>query len=77
MPTELRRELKECILCLSGDCSEKARDSNMLAPLDTVLPPVLGGTFNFRTQGIQALERLKSGKTVGKIVLDNEENTAE
>lgn len=76
MPTELRRQLKECIVCLSGLTAKTGRDNNLLPSLDNVVPPVIGGTFNFRSECIKALEHFKSGKTVGKIVLVNEDNTA-
>ena len=32
---------------------------------------IIGDVFDFRSGAIQALERLKSGKTIGKVVLDN------
>jgi hypothetical protein len=41
--------------------------------LDAVTPPVIGEMFDFRTQTVEALERLKSGGTVGKIVPVNAE----
>jgi hypothetical protein len=79
MPDELRRELRECILCLGGSSADQRgapSSDERFIPLDNVEPPVIGETFDFRTQSIEALERLKGGKTVGKIVLDNSDNTA-
>jgi NADPH:quinone reductase-like Zn-dependent oxidoreductase len=74
MPDELRRELRECILCLSGSSGNSLGDREEFLPLDSVTPPVVGDVFDFRTEGIVALERLKSGETVGKVVLDNSNN---
>jgi NADPH:quinone reductase-like Zn-dependent oxidoreductase len=78
-PDELRRELRECILCLGGSSADQMGSTSSderFIPLDNVEPPVIGETFDFRTQSVEALERLKGGKTVGKIVLDNSDNTA-
>ena len=72
MPKQLRRELRECILCLSG-INETDETSEDYIPLDTVTPPIIGDVFDFRTETIQALERLKSGATIGKVVLDNQQ----
>lgn len=63
---DLNRQLNQCISCLSGDENTDK--------LDKVKPPVVGDTFDFRTQAIDALERLKTGKTVGKVVLYNTNN---
>lgn len=65
---QLRRELSECIACLSGNTKI---DGNMPLCLDSVTPPLIGETFDFHTQGVDAMESLKSGKTVGKVVLVN------
>ena len=71
---DLRRELRDCIQCLSGN--KNVQSLADFPPLDPVTPPVIGDVFDFRTKTIEALERLKSGKTVGKIVLDNALNKA-
>ena len=63
---DLDRELNECISCLSGDGDTDE--------LDNVQPPVIGNMFDFRTQAVDALERLKSGQTIGKVVLENPHN---
>jgi len=81
---ELQRELRECIACLSskddatvGHQSGEAKDvvittNSSRVSLELVTPPVIGERFDFRTQGIDAMEKLKSGKTVGKVVLVND-----
>ena len=33
---------------------------------------MIGETFDFQTQAVDALEKLKSGTTVGKVVLVND-----
>ena len=63
---DLDRELNECISCLSGDGDTDE--------LDNMQPPVIGNMFDFRTQAVDALERLKSGQTIGKVVLENPHN---
>eukprot|EP00536_Pseudo-nitzschia_multiseries_P012641 jgi/Psemu1/326913/estExt_fgenesh1_pg.C_4940009 len=78
---QLRRELGECIACLSGNCdgasvvSCDAREvtTRLRLSLDSVTPPVIGEEFDFRTQAIDAMEKLKGGKTVGKVVLINDD----
>ena len=65
---QLRKELAECIACLSGKTNMKV-DTPLC--LDSVTPPLIGETFDFQTQAIDAMEALKSGKTVGKVVLVN------
>ena len=62
---ELERELNECIKCLG---------SSDYPDLEKVTPPVIGEVFDFKTQAVTAMEKLKSGKTVGKIVLSNVDN---
>lgn len=72
---ELRRELNECIACLSGMEISKYDDiGEVEVPLDAVIPPVVGGTFDFRTEAVEAMEMLKGGSTVGKVVLNNDQN---
>ena len=46
----------------------------MKATLDDVVPPLLGEIFNFRVDRVEAMETLKSGRTVGKVVLENSDN---
>jgi hypothetical protein len=77
----IRQELKDCIFCLGGyDDATKdnhlalLEKSDALVPLDPVTTPVIGETFDFRTETVRALECLKSGGTVGKVVLENMEN---
>jgi len=78
---ELRRQLNECIACLSGITSSKGKmsqDSFILddddIPLDNVTPPMIGNVFDFRMEAVNAMEKLKGGSTVGKVVLDNSNN---
>mmetsp|Transcript_10399 Transcript_10399/g.15663 ORF Transcript_10399/g.15663 Transcript_10399/m.15663 type:complete len:611 (-) Transcript_10399:2555-4387(-) len=70
--SELRRELNECISCLSG--LDECHQTNEDVPLDNIIPPIIGEAFDFRTKAVEALERLKGGKTVGKVVLENDDN---
>ena len=69
--SDLRRELNECIACLSGIGISNGMEDMVL---DSIIPPVIGETFEFRTQAVDAMEMLKGGNTVGKVVLDNNEN---
>jgi NADPH:quinone reductase-like Zn-dependent oxidoreductase len=72
---ELRRELNECIICLSGrEAGSQEKSQGELASLDSVTAPLIGNVFDFRTQAISAMEMLKGGTTVGKVVLDNSKN---
>ena len=73
-PKELRQELYDLICCLNGKTGNVAANTPNAVLLDEVTPPIIGDVFDFRTEAIQALERLKSGKTVGKVVLDNSYN---
>jgi NADPH:quinone reductase-like Zn-dependent oxidoreductase len=75
-PRDLRRELTDCIRCLSGEQSESDDCTGSIASLEHVTPPVVGKVFNFRSETIEAMEYLKSGRSVGKVVLDNSQNTA-
>ncbi len=68
---DLRRELNECVACLSGLDMYEGKDE---MTMELVLPPIIGETFDFRTEAVDAMEMLKSGKTVGKVVLDNSNN---
>ena len=69
--TELRRELNECVACLSGiDCYDGIDEMTM----ELISPPTIGEVFDFRTEAVDAMEKLKGGTTVGKIVLDNSNN---
>lgn len=72
-PEELRRELCDLIGCLNGMSAIDTTTTNHVL-LDGVTPPIIGDVFDFRTGAIEALERLKSGNTVGKVVLDNSYN---
>jgi len=70
---QLRSELSECVSCLSGRpvAEGHADNETLLRSLEKVTPPLIGETFDFHTQAVDALEALKSGKTVGKVVLVN------
>ena len=77
---QLRKELNECISCLSGrnvnapvteDINSNI-DEDMT--LDLVSPPLIGDTFDFRNEAVDAMEKLKGGKTAGKVVLINNSN---
>mmetsp|Transcript_32883 Transcript_32883/g.77630 ORF Transcript_32883/g.77630 Transcript_32883/m.77630 type:complete len:288 (+) Transcript_32883:1329-2192(+) len=78
---QLRRELRECIACLGGsdnfatvDCGEMGDTATRFGlSLNSVTPPVIGEQFDFRTQAVDAMEKLKGGKTVGKVVLINDD----
>jgi NADPH:quinone reductase-like Zn-dependent oxidoreductase len=71
-PRRLRSELEACIRCLGGESGK----TSVEADLALVNPPVVGEIFDFRTETIQALQTLKGGKTIGKLVLDNSQNVA-
>jgi hypothetical protein len=75
-PQRLRRELKDCILCLSGNDVDSSHGNADSAGLSFVTPPVVGEVFDFRNETIDAMECLKSGQTYGKVVLSNEHNEA-
>jgi hypothetical protein len=75
-PQRLRRELKDCILCLSGKDVGSSHGNDDSAGLSFVTPPVVGEVFDFRNETIDAMECLKSGQTYGKVVLSNEHNQA-
>ena len=80
MPDKLREELKACIFCLGGyddtndDSLKVLENKDSIIPLDPVTPPVIGESFDFQKETIAAMECLKGGGTVGKVVLDNVEN---
>jgi alcohol dehydrogenase len=65
---ELSKALEDCIACLSGT------DNRSANALESVTPPVVGNVFNFDNGAIDALTALRSGKTVGKVVLSNKNN---
>ena len=71
LPEELGRQLRDCIRCLSGEFGGEGQESNQWVPLDGVTPPVIGSVFDFREEAVTALEYLKGGSTVGKVVLEN------
>ena len=71
---QLQRELSDCVSCLSGnEETTTSHDTEIPLSLENVIPPTIGATFDFQTQAIDAMERLKSGSTVGKVVLVNED----
>lgn len=63
---ELSTVLEDCIACLSGTGDEDS--------LESVTPPVVGSVFSFDDGAIDALNALRSGTTVGKVVLSNPNN---
>jgi alcohol dehydrogenase len=65
---ELSQALEDCIACLSGT------DDRSACALESVTPPVVGNVYNFDNGAIDALTALRSGKTVGKVVLSNKNN---
>ena len=65
---ELSKALEDCIACLSGS------DNHSADALDSVTPPVVGSVFSFDNQAVDALTALRSGTTVGKVVLTNPNN---
>ncbi len=68
---DLRRELNECIACLSGLDNYEGKDE---ITMELVKPPTIGESFDFRTEAVEAMKILKGGNTVGKVVLDNSNN---
>ena len=66
---DLSKVLQDCITCLSG--GNDNGDS-----LDSVTPPVVGRIFSFDNEAVDALTALRSGTTVGKVVLSNPNNPA-
>ncbi|CAB9519114.1 Synaptic vesicle membrane protein VAT-1 homolog [Seminavis robusta] len=61
----LSEGLSQCIDCLEGGAADGS--------LASATPPVLGGVFPFE-QAPDALRALRSGQTVGKVVLSNDSN---
>ena len=66
---KLSRALEDCIACLGG-CDDHSADA-----LSHVTPPVIGCVHDFNG-AIEALTALRSGTTVGKVVLSNSDNPA-
>ena len=69
----LVQSLEVCVECLGGKDDEKNSFDDMMA---RVTPPLIGSTFSFDGGAVNALTALRSGKTVGKVVLTNENNPA-
>ena len=69
----LVQSLEACVECLGGKDDEKESFDDMMA---RVTPPLIGSTFSFDGGAVNALTALRSGKTVGKVVLTNENNPA-
>ena len=65
---ELSKVLEDCIACLSGS------DNHSADALKYVTPPVVGSVYSFDTGAIDALAALRSGATVGKVILSNPNN---
>jgi alcohol dehydrogenase len=65
---ELSKALEDCIACLGGN------DDHSANALESVTPPVVENVYNFDHEAIDALSALRSGKTVGKVVLSNQNN---
>jgi alcohol dehydrogenase len=72
-PDRLRQELEDCIRCLGNRGRE---DASAVELLSFVTPPIIGEMLDFRSEAVEALERLKGGDTYGKVVLSNEKNRA-
>ena len=74
----LRQELEDCMGTLNCNSHNSAgfKPSWLgMNPLENVTKPVIGKVFDFRTETVLAMEVLKSGKTTGKIVLENGNNS--
>lgn len=69
----LAQSLEACVECLGGKGDEHESFDDVMA---RVTPPLIGSTFSFDGGAIHALKALRSGKTVGKVVLTNENNPA-
>ena len=69
----LVQSLEACVECLGGKDDEKESFDDIMA---RVTPPLIGSTFSFDGGAVNALTALRSGKTVGKVVLTNENNPA-
>lgn len=70
----LVQSLEACVECLGGKGGDdKESFDDMMA---RVTPPLIGSSFSFEGGAINALKALRSGKTVGKVVLTNENNPA-
>lgn len=65
---QLSKVLEDCIACLSGT------DDHSDDALESVTPPVVGRVYSFDTGAIDALTALRSGSTVGKVILSNPNN---
>ena len=65
---DLSKVLQDCITCLSGNDNGDS--------LEAVTPPVVGHVFGFDNEAVDALTALRSGATVGKVVLSNPNNPA-
>jgi len=65
---ELSKALEDCIACLSGS------DNHSADALYFVTPPVVGSVYSFDNGAVDALTALRSGTTVGKVVLSNTNN---
>lgn len=68
----LRQALQDCIACLTNEEEEEV-GSPLVQGLNSVTPPTIGAEFDF-TKAIDALQALRSGATVGKVVLVNRDN---
>lgn len=69
----LVQSLEACVECLGCKGDEKESFDDVMA---RVTPPLIGSTFSFDGGAVDALKSLRSGKTVGKVVLTNENNPA-
>jgi NADPH:quinone reductase-like Zn-dependent oxidoreductase len=65
---ELSKALEDCIACLGGG-NDRSVDA-----LKCATPPIVGRVFDFDKGADEALRALRSGMTVGKVVLTNEKN---
>ena len=76
-PTALSKAFDDCIDCLSDYDDDKKKSKDLLSSdelLEYVRPPSVGTTFQFDDGGVDAMKALRSGTTVGKVVLSNANN---
>jgi len=71
----LVQSLEACVKCLGGT-RKGSGNENFDDRMGRVTKPLIGSSFLFEDGAIDALKELRSGKTVGKVVLINENNPA-
>jgi len=70
----LTQALDACVKCLSGSANDDGATFDEM--MKCITPPLVGARFDFDDGAIEALKSLRSGKTVGKVVLSNAKNPA-